>query len=241
MIQTPMNRKRFLRNVLLIGVTASLLLFLTSPLVFAQDATSVREQRREIIPAEKLILFLESPERLENMQPERVLDTLNIQKGESIADVGAGTGFFTFRLAGRVGDEGRVYAVEIEDKLLDYMRAKMEKNGVTNIIPIKSSAPDPNLPPECCDKILVFNTYYYLSDPITFMTNTRRGLKPGGMLAIIGLDPDKSAKLKRGLFFPGKGPSVTKIINEMKDAGFVFRKSFDFLGPRFFLIFSANE
>ena len=167
------------------------------------------------------------------MQPDRVIDVFGVKKGENVADVGAGTGYFSFRLASRLGVEGKVYAVEIQDELLDFIRKKMDADKVTNIIPLKASGSDPNLPQACCDKIIVVNTYNFISDRITYLKNMRKALKPGGLVAIIDIDATKVKPKKRI-------PLPSDVIEEMKRAGFVLRESHGFFATRYYLVFSAN-
>lgn len=186
------------------------------------------------VSSSNLIKNLENQKRRQAMQPDRVLDAFGVKKGEILADVGAGTGYFSFLLATRVGVEGKVYAVEIKDELLNFIRKKMEENKVTNIIPTKASVSDPNLPPACCDKIMVINTYNFIADRSTYLKNMRKALKPGGVVAIIDIDATK-VKPKKKIPFP------SAVIEEMKHAGFVFRESHSFLATRYYLVFSAVE
>ena len=215
-----------------------LLLAGNSTSAYAKEGSFKRDERRKSIPLNKLKTNLEDPKREKEKQPDKVIAALGVKKGETIADVGAGTGLYSFRLANRVGIEGKVYAVEIEDELLSYIRDKMAMNKVANVIPVKSSDTGPNLPDTCCDKIIVTNSYYYFKDPVMFMKNVCKGLKPGGIVAIIDLDlakVPKNSKLRDKLSLP------SEVIEEMKSVGLELLESHDFLKTRFFLVFRANE
>ncbi len=243
-----MNYDRFRKIFFWISVVTLAILLIGSASSFAEEKRTIYEKRRNSIPLDKLKVRLEDPKREEKMQPARVIEVFGVKKGESIADVGAGTGFFAFRLANTVGAEGKVYAVEIEDELLDYIRNKMEQNKVTNIIPVKSSDTDANLPPASCDKILLVNSYAYFSDPIGFMKALRKALKPGGTVGVIDLDEDKVAEKRKAIKKPlpphvmkqGELKHAKDVVDEMKLAGFTLQASHDFLDTRHFLIFSVT-
>ncbi|MBF0501588.1 MAG: class I SAM-dependent methyltransferase [Candidatus Riflebacteria bacterium] len=234
------NRKSW--NFKIITVVAISLMLHSNVAVYAQENISKRAKQRKVIPLDELKIDLERPARDEAMQPARVLDVFGVKRGEIVADIGAGTGYFTFRLANKVGPEGKIYAVEIEDELLDYINKKMERNNVANIIPMKSSEPSPNLPPASCDKMMVAGSYYYFPDPVLFMSNARRALKPGGLVAIVDLDRDTYKEIKYKKFvLADKLASVNEVVGVMNRAGYTLRESHDFLPGRFFLVFNATE
>lgn len=195
--------------------------------VFAEDMGKRRPARKPFAPS-KIEKILESPQREQWQQPDRVIATLGLKNVAVVADIGAGSGYFTFLLAEAVGAAGKVYAVDIQEEMLEYIRQKMSRTGVMNIIPVKSTETDPRLPSSSCDRILLVNTYHELTEPIALMKNLRKALKPGGIVAIINW-----RKM-------GKMPSISsdEIIEDMQIAGFVLSATHDFLERQYFLVFN---
>lgn len=124
-------------------------------------------------------------------RPEEVMDALGLKPGSQVGDVGCGAGYFTFRLAARVGPQGRVYAVDIEEKELAKIRLRAAKEWLIQVEALLGDTHDPRLPAETLDAILIVNAYHEMRDFDPMMQAFYRALKPGGLLGII----DKVATL----------------------------------------------
>lgn len=130
------------------------------------------------------------PKRDQWQRPAEVMDALEIGPGDHVADVGAGEGYFTFRLAERVGSEGKVYAVDLDRKPLGKLAKQATSKGLTQIVAVMGQPADPQLPLAELDAILVVNTYHEFSNHYGMLRGMFRALKPGGLLAIIDEDDD---------------------------------------------------
>jgi ubiquinone/menaquinone biosynthesis C-methylase UbiE len=133
---------------------------------------------------------LEDPERLVWLPPADVLRALTLQIGQTVVDVGAGTGFFAVPLAHAIGPNGKVYAVDAQAQMLQWISAKIEKAGLTNIVLVHAEASATTLPPSSCDLYLTANVWHELEDRETVLTEAKRVLKPAGRIAILDWRPD---------------------------------------------------
>ncbi len=129
--------------------------------------------------------WLDRPERIREEQPERALDLIDIKAGNIVADIGAGSGYFTERLARRVGPMGRVYANDIQPGMLDLIEARMEKNKLTNVVTVLGGVNDPKLPAGVLDLALMVDVYHEFSDPEAMLRGLAVSLKPGGRLVLL--------------------------------------------------------
>lgn len=142
--------------------------------------------------------WLDRPEREQEEQPAKLMDALKLRPGDVVADVGAGSGFFTFRLAERVGTRGKVLAVEIQPEMLAIIRERMKTRGVGNIDLVLGTIADPKLPPAGVDLIMMVDVYHEFSHPWEMTTAMARALKPGGRLVFVEYrmeDPSVPIKL----------------------------------------------
>ena len=137
---------------------------------------------------ERYIEMLEREERVRYLQPDVVIEALRLPRDAIVADLGSGPGVFALRLA-RACPTGVVYAVDVEPRQLDALRARMTEEGIGNIVPVLASYDDPHLPPGRVDLILISDTYHHLSDRVEYMRRLLRYLAPGGRLAILEFKP----------------------------------------------------
>ena len=131
------------------------------------------------------ISWLDRPEREEEEHPRVVIDALGLRCGEFVADLGAGSGFFTFRLAPKVCKSGKVLAVDIQDEMLETIRERAARLHVTNVEEVKGTATDPKLPANALDLVLMVDVYHELEFPYEVMTKVRAALKPNGRVVFI--------------------------------------------------------
>lgn len=129
--------------------------------------------------------WLERPERAEEEKPDKMVELLGLQPGQAVADIGAGTGYISWRLAQKVGARGKVYGVDIQQEMLDLLAANMKQRGVTNVVPVLGSETDPKLPLGSIDLVIMVDVYHEFSEPFEMMQNIVAALKPGGRVAFV--------------------------------------------------------
>lgn len=129
--------------------------------------------------------WLERSERELEELPEIALDKLGILPGMTVADVGAGSGYFTLRLARRIGPNGHVHAVEVQPDMLAILRERAAKSGMRNITPVLGSEADPRLPKQSMDLILLVDVYHEFSQPQKMLRRMRDALKNSGRLVLL--------------------------------------------------------
>lgn len=157
---------------------------------------------------------------------KRLAALMEWKPGTVVADIGAGNGRFSFAAVEHVGAAGKVYATEIDEKLLKELRVEVKKRKLQNVTVVESKEADTNLPTACCDAIFLRHVYHHLTKPAEFDANIVRSLKPGGRLAIIdfpprsGLDPVEGVPKNRG----GHGIPQKIVIEELTAAGLQLEK-----------------
>jgi predicted methyltransferase len=153
------------------------------PAVPAQPAGPAQKSKSRLFQTVDLGL-LEAPDREEWQKPDQIMDTLRIAEGSTVADLGAGSGWFTIQLARRVGPNGIVYAEDIQEPMIDYIAFRARRENLKWIRPILGTATDPRLPPGI-DAILIVDTYHEVEDPVTFLRNAATALKPQGLIGVV--------------------------------------------------------
>ncbi|GIW79924.1 MAG: methyltransferase type 11 [Gemmatales bacterium] len=129
--------------------------------------------------------WLERPEREKEERPSKLIQALKIQPGQTIADIGAGSGYFAFRIAKLVGPKGKVYAVDIQPEMLAIIKKRIKADNVTNVVPVQGTATDPKLPANTIDLILLVDCYHEFSHPYEMAVGMVKALKPGGRIVFV--------------------------------------------------------
>ena len=131
------------------------------------------------------IEWLDRAQRDTEEHPSLVLDALQLHSGEVVADLGAGSGYFTFRMAPRVGETGMVLAVDVQEEMLQTLKERVTAGMITNVQVVKASETDPHLPTGAVDLVLVVDVYHELAYPYEVMQRVRDSLKPDGRVAFV--------------------------------------------------------
>jgi ubiquinone/menaquinone biosynthesis C-methylase UbiE len=129
--------------------------------------------------------WLDRPQRADEERPQAVIDAMELREGEVVADLGAGSGYFAFRLASKVGKTGKVLAVDIQDEMLATLRQRAAELGFMNVEEVKASEADPHLPASGVNEVLMVDVYHELAYPFEVMTKVRESLKPGGRVVFV--------------------------------------------------------
>ena len=145
----------------------------------AQSQTQQRHQHGKLFPPENLP-ELEGPDRDVWQRPDQIMDALQIGEGSTVADLGAGGGWFTVRLARRVGPNGRVYAEDVQPEMVEVIYRRVEREGLQKIVKtVLGTQTDPKIP-ELVDAVLINDAYHEMEQPVALLRNLAKSLKPAG-------------------------------------------------------------
>jgi cyclopropane fatty-acyl-phospholipid synthase-like methyltransferase len=177
------------------------------------------------------------PERVESEKPEELLDLLGIKKGDVVADIGAGPGFFSLRAAQHVGPGGKVFAVDVQQEMIDGLRRMTRRSGLENIVPILGSFVDPKLPENSVDEVLIIIAYHEFSHPAEMMHHVYTAMKPDARMLIVEYkaeDPDSRVS-------PAHKMRAADILSEISGFGFRLDKVVDMIPTQHVFIFKKDN
>ncbi len=189
----------------------------------------------ELFPPDKIFL-LEEPRDWQDT--EEIMARLHLGAGDIVADIGAGSGYFTLPLASRVGDKGLVFAEDIQIEMINYISRKVEKLDLKNVRVIFGKPEDPSLLDNFFNLVFLANTYHELEKPFLMLENIKKDLRYSGRLAIIDWDPAKRSPF--GPPIEEKVPENT-VINELERAGFELIEKHNFMPYHYFLVFRKKS
>jgi len=202
----------------------------------ALGAEHIEEHEGHRDPA-SYIEMLERPDRAGYQKPEEVVAALELRAGDAVADIGAGSGYFTVRLARAVGPGGRVYAEDVWEAMVGHLKARKTREGLDNVEVVLGSPADPKLPHRALDMAFICNTWHHIADRPRFLENLRFALKPKGRIVIIDY---KASKTPVGPPLKMRVPRA-QVVSDLAAAGFSLVSEPDILPYQYFLIFRAAE
>jgi len=182
--------------------------------------------------------WLEREGRAESEKPEVVIAAMELKEGMTVAEIGAGTGFFSRRIAKVVGPTGKVYAEDIQPQMLDLLKQHTSKEGVTNVIPVLGAETDPKLPAHGVDRVLLVDVYHEFQKPEPMLAAIRNCLAPGGTVALVEyrLEGESAShiNIKHRM-------SVEQVLSEWNAGGFELVRRIETLPSQHIFIFSARR
>jgi predicted methyltransferase len=221
-----------LRRVLAASLT---LVLLASAVALARSADDATSHRRFDDPAYWSKVF-DDPARAAWQKPEEVVAALGLRQGQCVADLGAGTGYFSRLLSAAVGPTGTVLAVDPEPNLVAHLRERAEREGTANVVPVLASLDNPRLPAGMVDAVLIVDTYHHIDDRLDYFRRLRQALRPPGRVAVIDwqkrplpVGPEMDHKLAR-----------EQVVREMEAAGYRLAEEPSFLPYQYFLVFQPS-
>lgn len=180
------------------------------------------------------ISWLDREGRERVQKPEHVLDVLGVGPGQVVADVGCGSGYFTVRMAKRVGPSGKVYATDVQEEMLASLAKKIRAEKLSNVVPILASEEDARLPKAAFDLVLMVDVYHELQKPAAMLAQIRAALKPSGRLALVeyrGEDPKVEIK-------PDHKMTLDQIKRELGASGFTYAENDESLPEQHIVTFT---
>ena len=198
--------------------------------------SSTQEMNRLHQDSKAYIARLEDPMRDAYQKPLEVVKALKIEEGEVIGDIGAGSGYFTFRLARAAGEKGRVYAVDVSPDMIVHLNRRVRDLRLRNVVTILCAPDDPLLADASVDRFFICDTWHHISGHAKYLGLLKKMLKPGGQVIIVDF---KKAKTPVG---PPREIRIDRadLVREMETNGFRLATEHTFLEYQYFLIFTVN-
>jgi len=220
----------------LLGLTLLVLTLLMQVAAFAQGVHPISGRRYAGVMGIGGADWLVRPEREMEEQPDRALDEIGIAKGSTVADVGAGAGYFVWRLAERVGPTGKVYGNDIEPRMLDLLRNNVAQRKLANVEPVLGTISDTKLPPNALDLVILVDVYHEFSEPQKMLASIRSALKTDGRLVLLEYRAEDPAVPIR----PEHKMTVDQVKAEITPEGFRLERVSEKLPRQHILIFRKS-
>ncbi len=160
------------------------------PTANAQSQPAPQPRHGRLFPPVDLGL-LERPDRALWQKPDQIMDAVHVADGSTVADIGAGAGWFTIRLAQRVGPKGMVYAQDVQRLMLDAIKRRVQREGLENVTTVQAHGNEPNLPARTLDAILMVDAYQEVDNRVVYLRNLANALKPTGRIGIVNWKPGR--------------------------------------------------
>ncbi len=218
------------------GITISFLMFFQALCAAQNKPLSMEEMHRLHQDSKAYISFLDDPQRDAYQKPHEAIMALGLKQGEVVADIGAGSGYFTFRLAQHVGETGRVYAVDVNPDMILHMNQRIRDMKLRNIVTVLSAPDDPLLMDGSIDRFFICDTWHHIQNQERYLALMKKMLKPGGQVIMIDFQKKES---------PVGAPMEMRIaredlIKQMEANGFKIAQEQIFLPYQYFLIFTPK-
>ena len=185
------------------------------------------------------IWMLEREGREEFQKPQQVMDAFELKPGMKVADVGCGSGYFTVKIAGEIGPEGKIWAIDAWQDMLDYLDRRLQIEGLENVELVKVDRDDPMIPKGGADLILMVDVYHYIKERVAYGEKLREGLAPGGRLIVLDYIP-KSIEERPWGPPPSQHMSEADLTADLEEAGFRKVMQHDFLPEQYFVVYEAK-
>jgi len=207
-------------------------------LVLAQDSTKrdIHEMHRLHQDSKAYIAMLDDPKRDAYQKPQEVITALKLKEGEVIADIGAGSGYFTFRLAHHVGDTGRVYAVDVSPEMVVHLNRRIRDLKLKSVVSILAAPDDPLLADASVDLFFICDTWHHIENHDRYLALLKKMLKPGGQIVMVDFKKEQTPM----------GPPMemridrADLVKEMEKNGFKVAAEHTFLPYQYFLVFKVK-